>query len=90
MRTNLLVGAAMWAIIVLCMCDSKEERHPTIHVEKTRCPLLEKYAQRNDIPPEVLKEQGSEWPQFVKDFSVSHGPNLSREEQREFTRWQVK
>lgn len=57
---------------------------------RAECPKLEKYAQRHNIPREVLKEQGSGWPQFVWDYSVSHGPKLSSEELIEFTRWQVK
>lgn len=79
MKTSMVVLFAFG----LCMCN-------TIRVDRTECPRLAQYATRERIPMDVLDQQGTEWPQYVRDYSVSHGPKLTREEMREFTQWQVK
>jgi hypothetical protein len=76
----------MLLLFALCLCCSCTR----IHADKTKCPLLRKYAQREGIPRSELATLETGWPQYVYDYSVSHGPNLSRAEQKEFNCWQVK
>lgn len=59
-------------------------------ITPTECPLLKAYAKREGVPEEELAKHGTDWPQFIYDMSVSHGPNLSKAEMAEFTAWKVK
>jgi hypothetical protein len=51
---------------------------------------LQEYAERERIPEDILDKQGDQWPQFLYDYSISHGPNFTKKEMREFTSWRVK
>lgn len=74
------------AVLLLCILAACTR----IHVDKTKCPLLRKYANREGIPRSELARMETGWPRYVYDYSISHGPNLSRAEQEEFNSWQVK
>ena len=75
-------------LAVLLLCTTAACTRP--HIEKTKCPRLDAYARRNGIPREVLAREHTQWPQYVYDYSVSHGPKLHAREKAEFTSWQVK
>lgn len=48
---------------------------------------LQEYSKRERIPKDILDGQGDWWPQFLYDYSISHGPNLTEQEMREFESW---
>lgn len=54
--------------------------------DATHTTYLQDYAKRERIP-DTLDEQGENWPQYIYDFSVSHGPNLNNNEMNEYKRW---
>jgi len=65
-------------VLLFSGCRGSEQTHET---------LLQDYARRNKIPEEILDEHGDNWPQYIYDFSISHGPNLSKREMKEFNSW---
>ena len=55
--------------------------------KQTHNTFLQDYARHNKIPEEILDEHGDNWPQFIYDFSISHGPLLNKNEMEEFNSW---
>lgn len=69
------------ALAVVAGCGRHKPEHTT---------RLQEYAKRERIPDNVLDKQGDQWPQFLYDFSISHGPNFNKMEMQEFNSWRVK
>jgi len=80
MRTILL------ALVFLIGCQLDGPRQPE-GVPDGAAWRLQAYADKHDIPSEELDKQGDSWPQFIYDYSISHGPNLSKEEREEYESW---
>ena len=75
MFKNLIILAIVFMVSTGC-------RHTTEHTAR-----LQEYAKRERIPEDILDGQGDQWPQFLYDYSISHGPNFTKQEMREFASW---
>jgi len=73
---KLLFAGAVLVLLLGCRRAQQEPAH-----------LLGDYARRHGIPESVLDEQGDAWPQYIYDYSVGHGPNLTRREMEEYRSW---
>jgi hypothetical protein len=70
------------AILLLCLCGCV--RAP---VNQEPCRDLLGYAHRHGIPDSEIEAQGDAWPQYVYDYSISHGPNLNEDEMADYRSW---
>lgn len=78
--------ATLLALVFLVGCQLDGPRRPE-GVPEGAAWRLQAYADRHGITNEELDKHGDSWPQFIYDFSISHGPNLSEKEHEEYESW---